>query len=42
MDEQLPEWMVAMQSFGWESMVQVLVAALLGGAHRSGEGMAWS
>ena len=31
MNEQLPEWMVAMQSFGWESMVQVLVAALLGG-----------
>jgi putative Mg2+ transporter-C (MgtC) family protein len=31
MNEQLPEWMVAMQSFGWESMVQVLVAAVLGG-----------
>ena len=31
MNEQLPEWIVAMQSFGWESMVQVLVAALLGG-----------
>jgi putative Mg2+ transporter-C (MgtC) family protein len=31
MNEQLPSWIVAMQTFGWGSMVQVLVAALLGG-----------
>lgn len=31
MNQQLPSWIVAMQSFGWQSMVQVLVAALLGG-----------
>ena len=31
MNEQLPEWVVVMQSFGWESMIQVLMAALLGG-----------
>ena len=31
MNEQLPAWIVAMQSFGLESMVQVFVAALLGG-----------
>lgn len=31
MNEQLPNWIAAMQSFGWGSMVQVLVAALLGG-----------
>ncbi len=31
MNEQLPSWIVAMQSFGWESIVQVLIAALLGG-----------
>ena len=31
MNEQLPEWIVAMQSFGWESMIQVSLAALLGG-----------
>ena len=31
MNEQLPEWIVAMQSFGLESMIQVLVAGLLGG-----------
>ena len=31
MNEQLPGWIVAMQSFGLESMLQVLVAGLLGG-----------
>jgi len=31
MNEQLPEWIMAMQSFGWESMIQVSLAALLGG-----------
>jgi putative Mg2+ transporter-C (MgtC) family protein len=31
MNEQLPGWIVAMQSFGVESMLQVLVAGLLGG-----------
>ena len=31
MNEQLPEWMRAMQSFGWDSMLQVLLAAVLGG-----------
>jgi putative Mg2+ transporter-C (MgtC) family protein len=31
MNEQLPDWIVAMQSFGFESMVQVFIAALLGG-----------
>lgn len=31
MNEQLPEWIVAMQSFGLENIVQVMVAALLGG-----------
>jgi putative Mg2+ transporter-C (MgtC) family protein len=31
MNEQLPGWMTAMQSFGWESMLQVFIAALLGG-----------
>jgi putative Mg2+ transporter-C (MgtC) family protein len=31
MDDQLPGWIVAMQSFGWESIIQVLVAGLLGG-----------
>ena len=31
MNEQLPGWIVAMQSFGWESIIQVLIAALLGG-----------
>ena len=28
---ELPEWIVAMQSFGWESMAQVFMAAILGG-----------
>ena len=27
---ELPGWIVAMQSFGWESMLQVSIAALLG------------
>lgn len=31
MNEQLPGWAIAMQSFGWESMLQVLLAAVLGG-----------
>ena len=31
MNEQLPEWIVTMQSFGWESMLQVFVAGILGG-----------
>ncbi len=31
MNGQAPEWIVAMQSFGWESMLQVFVAGLLGG-----------
>ncbi|MFN2204275.1 MAG: MgtC/SapB family protein, partial [Candidatus Promineifilaceae bacterium] len=31
MNEQLPGWISAMQSFGLESMLQVFVAAVLGG-----------
>ena len=31
MNEQLPEWILAMRSFGLESMLQVLLAAILGG-----------
>ncbi len=31
MEEQIPSWLQAMQSFSWPQMVQVLVAALLGG-----------
>ena len=31
MNEQLPEWIVTMQSFGFESMLQVFIAGLLGG-----------
>jgi putative Mg2+ transporter-C (MgtC) family protein len=31
MNEQLPNWIVTMQTFGWESMVQVILATLLGG-----------
>ena len=31
MNEQMPEWIVTMQSFGFESMLQVFVAGLLGG-----------
>jgi putative Mg2+ transporter-C (MgtC) family protein len=31
MNEQLPSWVIAMQSFGWESILQVVLAALLGG-----------
>jgi len=31
MNEQLPEWVLAMRSFGWDSMLQILIASLLGG-----------
>ena len=31
MNEQLPGWILSMQSFGWESMIQVFIAAVLGG-----------
>ena len=31
MNEQMPEWIVTMQSFGFESMLQVFIAGLLGG-----------
>lgn len=31
MNEQLPDWIIAMRSFGLESMFQVFLAALLGG-----------
>jgi len=31
MEEQIPSWLQAMQSFSWPQMIQVLVAALLGG-----------
>jgi putative Mg2+ transporter-C (MgtC) family protein len=31
MNEQLPAWIITLQTFGWQSMLQVLVAAVLGG-----------
>lgn len=31
MNEQVPGWIIAMQNFGWESMLQIFLAALLGG-----------
>ncbi|MGD8585987.1 MAG: MgtC/SapB family protein, partial [Chloroflexota bacterium] len=31
MEEQIPSWLLAMQTFNWPQMAQVLVAALLGG-----------
>lgn len=31
MNDQIPAWIQAMQNFGWQSLVQVSVAALLGG-----------
>jgi putative Mg2+ transporter-C (MgtC) family protein len=31
MEEQIPSWLQAMQAFSWPQMIQVLVAALLGG-----------
>ena len=31
MNEQLPDWIAAMQSFGLDNMIQVFIAALLGG-----------
>lgn len=31
MNEQMPNWIVTMQSFGWESIIQVIIATLLGG-----------
>ncbi len=31
MDEQIPGWITAMQSFGWETMLQITLAAILGG-----------
>ncbi|MDX1415046.1 MAG: MgtC/SapB family protein [Candidatus Promineifilaceae bacterium] len=41
MNEQLPAWIIAMQSFGWQGMVQVIIAGLLGaliGAEREWRG----
>jgi putative Mg2+ transporter-C (MgtC) family protein len=32
MEEQIPSWLEAMRAFSWPQMLQVLVAALLGGA----------
>jgi putative Mg2+ transporter-C (MgtC) family protein len=31
MEEQLPSWLLAMHAFNWPQMIQVMVAALLGG-----------
>jgi putative Mg2+ transporter-C (MgtC) family protein len=31
MSQPTPGWITAMQTFGWESMLQILIAALLGG-----------
>jgi putative Mg2+ transporter-C (MgtC) family protein len=31
MEEQIPSWLEAMRTFSWPQMIQVLVAALLGG-----------
>jgi putative Mg2+ transporter-C (MgtC) family protein len=32
MEEQIPSWLEAMRAFSWPQMLQVLIAALLGGA----------